>query len=342
MNENVLLSICCVTYNHEKYIAQAIESFINQKVSFPIEIIIHDDASTDNTQNIIKKHAAQDKRIRPILRTTNIKSTGVPVFPITYNLARSKYLALCEGDDYWTDPYKLQKQVDFMEQNVDFSICGHKTKMLFENDADKEQIEGADEGLYTIEDLTKNNFIPTSSVVFRKEFIYELPDWFLDVPIGDWALFLLLAQHGEIKMFDEVMSVHRIHSGGIWTKNEVSTEWHKQWEILMKTLEILRTKFADRVNALLTKTYYNYVFKLANYHLDANNLEGFQQITKSIANNPFYNASEAEDFLTNISANIIRKENEIERLQQLNNQLKSSKSYKIGNALIRTGNIFRR
>jgi glycosyltransferase involved in cell wall biosynthesis len=109
-----VVSICCITYNHEKFIGDAIEGFLMQETAFPVEIIIHDDASTDNTAVVIEEYAAQNDRIVAILRKTNLKSTGVPVFPILYEMARGKYIAMCEGDDYWTDPHKLQKQVDFL------------------------------------------------------------------------------------------------------------------------------------------------------------------------------------------------------------------------------------
>jgi len=106
-----LVSVCCITYNHEKFITDCINSFLNQEVSFDIEFLIHDDASTDCTQKIIKNLVGNDSRFKLILREENIKSTGKAIFPILFEKAKGKYIAVCEGDDYWTDPNKLQKKV---------------------------------------------------------------------------------------------------------------------------------------------------------------------------------------------------------------------------------------
>lgn len=114
-----LVSICCTTYNHGKFIQDAIEGFLMQKTNFPIEIIIHDDASTDNTATIVKQYAEKHPGlIITILQTINQYSQGIKPWPnFVFPKARGKYIALCEGDDYWTDPLKLQKQVDFLEGN---------------------------------------------------------------------------------------------------------------------------------------------------------------------------------------------------------------------------------
>ena len=122
--EKPLVSIACTTYNHEKYIAHAIEGFLMQYTPFPIEIIIHDDASTDGTADIIRKLGMSHRIIKPIFQETNQfslkkKPLGTYVIP----QCRGKYIALCEGDDYWTDPYKLKKQVDVLESHPEFAMC---------------------------------------------------------------------------------------------------------------------------------------------------------------------------------------------------------------------------
>ena len=124
-----IVSICCITYNHENYIRDAIEGFLMQKTTFPIEIIIHDDASTDKTAEIVKSYAEKHPDlILPILQAENQYSKGIPISTYAYPKARGKYIAFCEGDDYWTDPYKLQKQVDFLESNPDCSWCFHASE----------------------------------------------------------------------------------------------------------------------------------------------------------------------------------------------------------------------
>jgi len=127
-----IVSICCITYNHEPYIREAIEGFLMQKTNFPIEIIIHDDASTDNTAGIIREYEQKHPEIfKCIYQKENQYSKGVRGITarFTFPNARGKYIALCEGDDYWTDPLKLQKQVDFLEENEDYSFtyCRFKT-----------------------------------------------------------------------------------------------------------------------------------------------------------------------------------------------------------------------
>src|SRR5690554_6640453 len=125
MNKSTpLVSICCATFNQASFISQAIESFLSQKTSFKFEIIIHDDASTDGTASIVKKYEQEHPNlIKAIYQKKNQYSQGIKPWPnFVFPIARGKYIALCEGDDYWTDPFKLQKQVDFLEANMDVSL----------------------------------------------------------------------------------------------------------------------------------------------------------------------------------------------------------------------------
>ena len=128
MNDEIKVSINCITYNHQEYIEEAIQSFLMQKTDFKYEILIHDDASTDSTQDIIRKYQEMyPDIIKPYFQKENQLSKGVRRINYKFNHTKSKgkYIALCEGDDYWTDPYKLQKQVDFMEENQNCTLCAH-------------------------------------------------------------------------------------------------------------------------------------------------------------------------------------------------------------------------
>lgn len=133
-NTPPLVSICCLAYNHAPFIRQCLDGFLAQKISFPIEILIHDDASTDGTEQIIRQYEKQYPEIVfPIYETTNKYSQGyssVMDIEFNYSRAKGKYIAYCEGDDYWTDPYKLQKQVDFMEAHPEYSVCFHRCQHL--------------------------------------------------------------------------------------------------------------------------------------------------------------------------------------------------------------------
>ncbi|HAX96890.1 MAG TPA: glycosyl transferase family 2, partial [Prolixibacteraceae bacterium] len=135
-SEQPLVSICCITYNQEKFIRDAIEGFLMQKTKFPIEVIIHDDASTDKTTDIIREYqSAHPDLIRAIYQSENQFSKGLDqALKHVYGGARGKYIALCEGDDYWTDPLKLQKQVDFMEAHPECTICFHQTLAKYEDE----------------------------------------------------------------------------------------------------------------------------------------------------------------------------------------------------------------
>lgn len=210
MNKDILVSICCTTYNHERYIHKAINGFLMQETNFNYEIIIHDDASTDRTQQIILEYAAKDDRIKPILRKTNLKSTGVLVTPKALHKATGKYIALCEGDDYWIDSKKLQKQVNFLESHKEYSLCFHDVVVLWED-------KGTNPSLFcppelpetlSIEDIISGWNIPTTSMVFRSEVLLPLPDWFYNIYNGDLAIQLILADKGKTKYFNEIMGVY--------------------------------------------------------------------------------------------------------------------------------------
>ena len=227
----ILLSIVCITYNHEKFIRQTLDGFVNQKTNFKFEVIIHDDASTDKTAEIIKEY--QEKYpdiIKPIFQVENKFSQGIPLLKrFVYPCIKSKYVAMCEGDDYWTDEYKLQKQVDFLEANPDYSICFHPVKFIYEDKPNKTNIHPSKKFLsqdLTFEKLLKTNFIQTNSVVYRWRFINEsfediIPDAILP---SDWHLHLAHAENGKIGVINDVMSVYRRHSGGVWTDTDATNK----------------------------------------------------------------------------------------------------------------------
>ena len=132
MNKTTKVSISCLAYNHEPYISKCLDGFIMQKTDFPFEVLIHDDASTDRTADIIREYEAKyPDIIKPIYQTENKYSKGIGITK-TYQFprAKGKYIAMCEGDDYWTDPLKLQKQVDFLEKNEEYSACFHDIEIV--------------------------------------------------------------------------------------------------------------------------------------------------------------------------------------------------------------------
>ncbi|AJI55456.1 glycosyl transferase 2 family protein [Francisella philomiragia] len=211
-----LVSICCAAYNHEAYIAKAIDSFLMQQTDFPFEIIINDDCSTDNTAKIVSEYQAKYPNIiKSIFQSENQFCKGVtPFIDILIPESKGRYIATCEGDDYWIDPYKLQKQVDFLEQNQDFMGCVHNTMYLKNNLETSDLVIRNAKQQYTFFDII-DNYIHTSSHVFRYncEFKEQL-DKYLNLYFGDRYLLLVFSKFGPVKCIDEVMSVYRIHDMG--------------------------------------------------------------------------------------------------------------------------------
>lgn len=231
-----LVSICCITYNHSLFIRECIDGFMMQETNFDYEIIINDDASTDGTREILLEYKNKyPEKFKLILQVENQWSQGVRgIFArFTFPRARGKYIALCEGDDYWTDPFKLQKQVDFLEANPDFSICFHPVEILENGEIYPDDLKKvADET--TILDLAKGNYIHTPSVVFR-----NLPEcWGNDLikksPVGDYVLHMLNARHGKIKKLAETMAVYR-KGVGIWSSQQ-KTAIYKKWIVVLTYL----------------------------------------------------------------------------------------------------------
>jgi len=263
-----VVSICCITYNQEEFICETIDSFLMQKTNFPIEIIIHDDASTDKTAEIIKKYEKiYPDIIKPIFQTENQHSKGKKIFSnFVFLQAKGKYIALCEGDDYWTDPNKLQKQVDFLENNPDFSICFHKVSTLkdnkFEDEIHKNYYKEIlkDREMFFIEDLLNDNFIATCSVVFQKKF-NNFPEWYEYLTFGDWSLHILNAQFGKIKYIDEIMAVYRIHEKGLWTSKSVSF----REESILKFYKIINKYLNFKYNDLIFERILNHYIKYVDY-----------------------------------------------------------------------------
>lgn len=223
MKKKVSCSI--ITYNQKDYISKCIEGILMQIVDFSIEIIIGDDKSTDGTREILKYYA--DKYPGLIrLNLREVRGLGLPGkenFVTTLSMCNGEYIALCEGDDYWTDPLKLQKQVDFLEANPDYVLCFHPISILKTNgEIVDDFITKAPDNYETIETLARlGNYIHTPSVVFRNV-IKEFPFEFELSPIGDYFLYMVLAEHGKLGCLEDKMAVYRygigVHSGNSTSK----------------------------------------------------------------------------------------------------------------------------
>jgi glycosyltransferase involved in cell wall biosynthesis len=220
-----LVSIVCLTYNHERYIAQAIEGFVMQKTDFDYEIIIHDDASQDGTAEIIKKYENKyPQLIKPIYQKENqaSKERG-RVTRLAFAEAQGKYIALCEGDDYWTDPLKLQKQVDFLEENPEYTLTCHRYKIYnsttkeYSPDFEHKFFEDKKSNVEINLETFFNHWITiTLSIVFRAKALeineFKKYKYFMDI-----YLYYHLLLKGKGYAFNDIMGVYNKHEGSIWS-----------------------------------------------------------------------------------------------------------------------------
>lgn len=213
-NFNYMVSVCMITYNQQAYIRDAIKGVLKQQSKFPIEFLISNDKSTDSTSEIIKsctKDLPSNISLKFYDHDDNLGM--IPNFVFALQHCKGKYIALCEGDDYWIDPLKLQKQVDFLEANQKYNICFHKVKILegekFKQDPVESRYEAIKKIPVTQEDLLEQgNFMHTPSVIFRNQ-IKEFPFEFYHSTVGDYFLHLINSKNGYIHRIDEVMAVYR-------------------------------------------------------------------------------------------------------------------------------------
>ncbi len=219
-----LVSICCITYNHAPFIRQCLNGFVMQKTKFPFEILIHDDASTDGTQEIIREYEQKyPDIIKPIYQAENQYSKGIKI-NLTYNFprAKGKYIAFCEGDDYWTAPDKLQKQVDFLESHLDYVMCSHRYRLYFQKeeriDDEIRPIENLSDGKeFDLFFLTRGGWLfQTLSVVFRRTVI-DLNELFKYTMQIDAVLYYVFLKKGKGYCMPDVMGVYRVHDAGVWS-----------------------------------------------------------------------------------------------------------------------------
>ncbi|SHI63383.1 glycosyltransferase family 2 protein [Flavobacterium terrae] len=248
------VSVVMITYNHAKYIQKAIESILDQETNFEIELIISNDNSPDDTDLIVKKIISthsQGNKIKYFKHEENIGMMNNFLFSL--KKGSGEYIALCEGDDYWTDSKKLQKQIDFLDNNKDYSICFHNVNVLEKNILKENNIKTDLPDTSTIMDLAKGNFMHTPSVVYRNHLFKNFPEYFALSPIGDYFLHMLNAKHGKIKYYKDYMAVYRIHETSYWSsKQQLDRE-----NIWIGFIENIKPNFDKKVQKILSKQVYN-------------------------------------------------------------------------------------
>lgn len=231
----IIVSIICCTYNHELYIRECLDGFMMQQTNFPFEVLIHDDASTDGTADIIREYEAKyPDIIKPIYQTENQyrKKTGI-LKTFQFPRAQGKYIALCEGDDYWTDPLKLQKQVDFLESHPDYVMCSHyfNTYNQEKRLLDHKLYPDTTISSYSLADFIKGKWCcSTLTTIFRKETLYKT-NYFSYEHRMDIVLFYSLLTKGFGELLHENMATYRIHSNGVWSGSDENTRIKKDFDV---------------------------------------------------------------------------------------------------------------
>ncbi len=257
MNENtdILVSICCESFNHAPFLRDCLEGFIMQKANFKFEILIHDDASTDGSADIIREYAAKYPDLfKPILQTENQYSKGINIWnSIQHPRAKGKYIAQCEGDDYWTDPLKLQKQVDFLESHPDYTMCFHNAIKHYENSEKPDKlVANLETREYQAVEFALKSFTPTASILFRKSVIesnyYKSISTNKHIYVGDEPLFFTCLSLGKAYCLKQPMSVYRIHDNGLH-------------HIVCNSPEIKRIKYEIALSRILPDPYKKYFHK---------------------------------------------------------------------------------
>lgn len=272
-----LVSIVCLTYNEEQFVRDTFDNFLSQKTTFPFEVLVYDDASQDSTPEIIKEYATKYPDVfRVTLYKENNFKKGLGFYGLRvgFNEAQGKYIAYCEGDDYWCDDLKLQKQVDFLESHPEYEVCAHET--IIRNDYDSRDngilfshtkvnifLDRTKRQHYTFEDTLTGNIFHISSMIFRNSPI-QWPEWICEVAALDMVLFMILAEKGDIYRLDDVMSVYRHNAKSITSTQQ---QFGNQIAFNNKSIELVSQmdgywthKYHKQISRVISRYYVNNMF----------------------------------------------------------------------------------
>ncbi|ANU27616.1 glycosyltransferase family 2 protein [Planococcus versutus] len=233
MTNEILVSIECNAYNHEEFIAEALDSLLMQKTNFAYEILVHDDASTDRTADIIKSYEQKYPDIvKPIYQTINQYSQNISFELSNMARAEGKYIAICEGDDYWTDSEKLQRQVDYMETHPECSMCVHAAEKV--SAVTKKRVDvirpSHKDKIFSVEEVIEGGgaLFATNSILYSREKMPEMPAYYMNATIGDYPLAICGALSGTFYYMDRPMAAYRVEVKGSWTDTNLNDISAKQ------------------------------------------------------------------------------------------------------------------
>jgi glycosyltransferase involved in cell wall biosynthesis len=245
-----------ITYNHEHYIAQAVESVMMQKTTFSVELVVGEDCSADGTRDILLDlQSRHPERIRLLLREQNLGS--MRNFVQTLECCGGEYVALLDGDDYWTDPFKLQKQVELLDGDPKCVLCFHAVSVLFERNGQSQLLPAANEcavpDRLRLDDIISGNRMASLSVVFRRRWIPVFPGWFYGLKLGDWPLYMMLGTHGYFRCIRDSMGVYRDHGNGAWSTKSIEKRTLAELGMLEKMRHYLGPTYTRALCASLSR-----------------------------------------------------------------------------------------
>ncbi|MFN7140806.1 MAG: glycosyltransferase, partial [Limisphaerales bacterium] len=242
-----------LTYNHERYLAQAIESVLEQKTGFDVELLIADDCSKDRTAEIARSY---QKRFSNILYLRSDRNRGMyQNLAKIYYRARGEYLAFLEGDDFWLSPDKLKMQVDHLDANPAVSLCFHAVRLVENGTFTGDTFPKLPRGNVTFEKLLVENWVPTCSAVFRQSALPAIPSWCSEVPLLDWPLFLLMAEKGRVRYLPGELSAYRLHSSGVWSQLPRQRKSELMIQVLQTIKQHLPAEYIQRINQRISELY---------------------------------------------------------------------------------------
>lgn len=272
------VTVYCLAYNHEKYIEKTLQGFVMQRTNFPFKVIVHDDASTDKTASIIRKYVDKyPTLIYPIFQTENQYSKGIEIYKTFIEpIIETDLVAVCEGDDYWTDKKKIQSQYDYMISHPSCSLCVHSTMYITEAGVDTGEksnylIVDKDYDANDVISVGGGGLFHTSSFCYRKRIRDILPDWMQMNGFGDYSLAMYCSMNGYVHYIGNVMSAYRLSSVGSWSQRnkEKQSEIDKQ---IINSLLLINDKTNYIYKESIEKAITKYQFKICVQNRELNKI----------------------------------------------------------------------
>jgi glycosyltransferase involved in cell wall biosynthesis len=255
-NYSYNISVLLVTYNHEKYIFKALSNIFEQKIEGIVELIIADDGSTDNTLQIIRDFENKNSNFH-FKYLDNSKNLGITKnYQRGFTVCSGKYIAILEGDDYWSVNYKLQRQMDFLDAHPECDLCS-SNYWIFEEELSKftPRVTVSDGYRYIkVQDLIMDNLIGNfSTSMYRKSALLKLPEGIFELRSYDWIVNICVAQNSLIAFLEEPLSVYRVHQNGVWSSLSQLEKLREQAEIIPAYNALTNFQFDNEFNILLTR-----------------------------------------------------------------------------------------